>query len=71
MQVMFFQAACYADSEQFDVTVPAGMTTVETFRTTGAVSYGALCSAMLRVQDFEQVCVRGNAHRPPRSFARV
>lgn len=55
MQVMFFQAAPFAESEQFDVTVPGGMYISETLRTTGAVSPGAMCSAMIRVCDLEQV----------------
>ena len=55
MQVMFFQAACFNESEQFDVTVPGGMYISDTYRCAGAVSLGAICSVMIRVCDLEQV----------------
>lgn len=65
MQVMFFQAAPFAESEQFDVTVPGGMYISETLRTTGAVSPGAMCSANFaelqrRDQDYTRLVQGGN-----------
>ena len=51
---MYYQAACHAEGEQFDVAIPGGMAVMEGFRTKGLVSAGAICSAMLRVQDLEQ-----------------